>query len=85
MAITENHPPEDFSNSTERAYADIWQPQWLVDVGQEIMVGVAVDDGCYVTLTQNVVGQWQPMTHVPVEAAQMIGRLARDHPLHTGS
>lgn len=64
------------SSSDDRPIPDLWQPQWFVDVGSEVTVGIAMDDGCYVVLLQQPTGQWRPTTHIPVEAAKMIGRLS---------
>lgn len=60
----------------ERPTADLWKPQWLVDEADEIQLGIARDDGCYVVLAQQNSGAWRPMTHIPIETAKMIGRLA---------
>ena len=68
--FTENHV------DVEKPTSDVWHPQWLVDVGSEVQVGIALDDGCYVVLAQTQIGQWKPTTHVPVEAAKMLSRLA---------
>ncbi len=75
MAMTAQQFNEAISES-ERPTADLWAPEWLVDVGDEVQVGIAMDDGCYVVLAQTNIGQWKPTTHIPVEAAKMIGRLA---------
>lgn len=60
----------------EKPTSDLWSPQWLVDVGDEVQVGIVLDDGCYVVLAQTRIGQWTPTTHIPVEAAKMLSRLA---------
>ncbi len=46
-----------------------WQPRWRVDVGHGCEVGVTVDDGCFVVLYPDEMGQWRPGTHIPVAAA----------------
>jgi len=76
MTIAQKQFSEYHTPTTDRPIQDLWEPTWLVDVGQEITVGIAMDDGCYVVLTQAQTGQWKPMTHIPVEAAKMLGRLA---------
>ena len=60
----------------ERPIPDLWHPQWLVDVGNEVMMGIVIDDGCYVALSQLPAGNWRPSKHIPVEVAKMLGRLA---------
>lgn len=72
MTITPNRIQDI---DTEKPTSDLWSPHWLVEVGNEVMVGITMDDGCYVALTQTSGGQWKPMTHIPVEAAKMIGSL----------
>lgn len=76
MAITENctgvHSPSPAGN----IIPDLWQPQWLVEIDETTIMGIALDDGCYVALNQMPTGNWKPSTHIPVEAARMIGRLA---------
>jgi hypothetical protein len=76
MTIAKKQLSESHSSVRDKPTPDLWQPRWLVDVGQEIMAAIAMDDGCYVVLTQAPTGQWKPMTHIPVEAAKMLGRLA---------
>lgn len=76
MAIAEKQSAEYPAPFTDQPTPNLWQPSWLVDVGQEIMVGIVMDDGCYIVLAQTPTGQWRPMTHIPVEAAKMLGRLA---------
>jgi hypothetical protein len=76
MAIAEKQFTEYPAPRSDKPTPDLWQPNWFVDVGQEIMAGIVMDDGCYVVLTQTPTGQWKPMTHIPVEAAKMLGRLA---------
>ena len=78
MATERIQAVENHSSNTEKLVKDLWEPNWLVDVGDEIMAGITLDDGCYVVLTQTAAGSWRPMTHVPVEAAKMLGRLAGD-------
>lgn len=55
---------------------DTWHPQWTVDVGQGCEVGITIDDGCFVVLCANEVGQWRPATHIPAAAARLLGALA---------
>ena len=57
-------------------FVEQWEPSWLVDVGNDMKVGIALDNECYVVLTQTSAGLWRPITHIPVEAAKMLGRLA---------
>lgn len=76
MAIAEKRFMDPSDQWADNPTSDLWSPQWLVDVGDEVMVGIAMDDGCYVVLAQTRHGQWQPTTHIPVEAAKMLGRLA---------
>jgi hypothetical protein len=57
-------------------FVEEWEPSWLVDMGHNMRVGIALDNECYVVLTQTAAGPWRPMTHIPVEAAKMLGRLA---------
>ena len=53
-----------------------WKPEWLVDVGHDCQVGIAIDDGCYIVLCPNDVGQWLPTKHIPIAAAKFLGGLA---------
>ena len=52
-----------------------WSPDWRVPVGQGEM-GVTVDDGCFVALTQDEWGYWNPVAHVPAIVAQSMGQAA---------
>jgi hypothetical protein len=56
-------------------FVEQWEPSWLVDMGNNMKVGIALDNECYVVLTQTAAGPWRPITHIPVEAAKMLGRL----------
>jgi len=76
MTIAQTQSSQYRDPDIHRPIKDLWHPEWTVDVGQEITVGIAKDDGCYVVLSQLQTGQWNPMTHIPVEAAKMLGRLA---------
>lgn len=76
MAIGEKQGNNDSLRIMAKPTPDLWEPQWLVDVDAEIVMGIALDDGCYVVLNQLPCGNWKPSTHIPVEAAKMIGRLA---------
>lgn len=76
MAIVGNQGDSDSLLLIAKPTPDLWQPQWLVDIGAETVMGIALDDGCYVVLNQMPSGNWKPVTHIPVEAAKMIGRLA---------
>lgn len=51
-----------------------WQPTWMVDTGHDCPVGIAMDDKCYVCLVPDGEG-WKPTTHIPMQAAQLIGKL----------
>jgi len=75
MAITQNRFTENYADA-ERPTSELWHPEWLVDDGNEVQIGIVMDDGCYVVLAQTHIGHWRPITHIPVEAAKMIGRLA---------
>jgi hypothetical protein len=76
MAIAKKQDGKDFFPLIDKPTPDLWQPQWLVDLDNEMAMGIAWDDGCYVVLNQMPSGNWRPSTHIPVEAAKMIGRLA---------
>ena len=52
-----------------------WQPRWTVDTGRGCTVGLTLDDGCYVVLLPNAVGQWRPTPWIPRQAAELIGAL----------
>lgn len=53
---------------------DLWAPQWFVDCQGE-MLGVTMDDSCYVVLCQQH-GVWRPLTHIPPQAAHFLGSLS---------
>lgn len=76
MAFAEKYSEEYPASFPDRATQKLWQPAWLVDIGQAIWVGIAMDHGCYVVLAQTPTGQWWPMTHIPVEVAKILARLA---------
>jgi len=56
--------------------ADLWHPNWFVEVG-DTMMGITKDDGCFVVLVQTGGGRWRPATHIPVQAAKMLCDLSR--------
>ena len=74
-ALQEAHVTGAQVSSEESCRLDIWHPQWIVDVGHNCQVGIATDDGCFVVLYPNEVGQWRPATHIPVAVAQLLGQL----------
>jgi len=46
-----------------------WQPKAIID---EPSLGVTIDDGCFVVLVRNDLGDWNPTTHVPLS---VLGRI----------
>ena len=54
---------------------NIWQPEYIIDLGMGCKIGVTVDDGCFVVLYPTGVDQWQPGTHIPKEVAKFIGQM----------
>lgn len=54
---------------------NLWEPKWIIDVGHECMVGLTIDDGCFVALLQNETGQWCPTTHIPKNVAIKISEI----------
>ena len=52
-----------------------WQPKYIVDVGCGCEVGLSTDDGCFIVLYPNDVGQWELGTHIPMQVAQLIAKL----------
>ncbi len=52
------------------------EPDWRVPIGHGIEMGVTVDDGCFVALTQDEWGYWNPVAHVPAVVAQSMGQAA---------
>jgi len=54
---------------------NLWHPTWLVDAGHGCAVGITMDDGCYVVLAQCEAGNWRPASHIPKQAAKLIGKL----------
>lgn len=55
-----------------------WQPQWLVDIGQDCQCGIKIDDHCFVVLTQNYLsGSWAPTEWIPPQVAKRLGELAQ--------
>lgn len=55
-----------------------WRPNWILEDRDGGVVGLAVDDGCYVVLYQHD-GQWRPGTHIPQTVARFIAELETDH------
>ena len=70
--VIENNLTEERGNVA----MDLWQPEWVVDVGCGCELGVTIDDGCFVVLYPNGCGQWQLGTHIPLEVAKLLGKLA---------
>lgn len=54
-----------------------WQPEWLVNVGDSCKCGITIDDHCFVVLSPTETGQWQPVKHIPKQAARQIGKLVK--------
>lgn len=54
--------------------AACWKPDWLCEDTTGCVVGLTIDDSCYVVLYQHD-GGWQPGTHIPMMAAQKIAEL----------
>jgi len=52
-----------------------WMPQCLVEIEGKMM-GVTMDDGCYLVLVREFGGGWKPIKWIPREAAIFIGTLA---------
>lgn len=53
-----------------------YHPDWFVDVGDGCAVGITIDDGCFMALTQDEWGYWNPTTHIPARVAARLGELA---------
>jgi len=56
-----------------------WEPTWIIPSGKESEVGVLIDDGCFVVLTQGHSDQWKPITHIPISVIQKLGSLAQEN------
>lgn len=52
-----------------------WEPMWLVDVGQGSVLGVGIDDHCFVILYPQEDGRWRPGTHIPEAIARFLGSI----------
>lgn len=55
--------------------AVIWEPRWIVDIGQGSECGLTIDDGCFVVLYRHQ-GNWRPGNHIPKQVAAKIAELA---------
>lgn len=53
-----------------------WEPEWLVDVGHGSVLGVVMDDHCFVVLYPKENGRWEPGTHIPEAIARFLGSVA---------
>jgi len=51
-----------------------WHPDWTVNVGHGDILGITVDNGCFVVLYPHE-GRWRPGTHIPRAAAERIALL----------
>ena len=49
-----------------------WVPEWQVDVGHDCVLGIALDDHCFVVLYPQEDGSWRPGTHIPQQVAQFM-------------
>lgn len=54
----------------------LWQPDEIIDLGQDCKCGITTDDGCYMVLLPNQTGFWKPTNWIPLKAAIRIGELA---------
>jgi len=53
-----------------------WQPDELVDVGDDCQCGITTDDHCYVVMLPKDNGSWEPTPWIPKRIAERLGQLA---------
>ena len=52
-----------------------WKPKRIVTTCGGSEVGITIDDHCFVVLSTDGKGQWNPSNHIPSVAAKLIGQL----------
>jgi len=52
-----------------------WHPRWMVDGEKGVVLGIAIDDGCFVVLYPHGKDAWRPGTHIPRMVAKRIAEL----------
>jgi hypothetical protein len=59
----------DYADDRDSGSVAEWRPRWVVEVGHNCRVGIAIDDGCFVVLYPKPGYNWKPGTHVPRQVA----------------
>lgn len=70
--MNENPSAQD----TNEVFPSSFAPDWIVDLGERCVLGITVDDGCFVVLTHDEWGYWIPTQHIPPRVAVRLGELA---------
>ena len=53
-----------------------WQPQEIIEIGDGLKMGIAIDGGYFVVLSMNGGGTWKPANCIPLRVAKRLGELA---------
>ena len=74
---TEDKPvPVDEIDMSRMPSVSSWVPRWIVDVGRDCEMGIAIDDHCFVVLAQAGSGHWMLSRWIPWQVARKLGELA---------
>jgi len=53
-----------------------WQPQEIIEIGDGLKMGIAIDGGYFVVLSMAPGGTWKPASCIPLRVAKRLGELA---------
>jgi len=62
----------------DESYPVTWEAEWIVDVGNDCVLGIGQDDGCFIVLYPREEGGWSVGTHIPPEVARKLGEVSAE-------